>query len=192
MTLGQKHHYPVYPLKKRLGLLPTKLLPMVKRGSWIKFSLYGHWKWQFISSPLAKHCLQMHTCGSHWSPRGSKHIWSLFLVARKQRYKDELYSRSMCARVCMHVYACAHMGGEFYHSLKPISKSSLFKSRQPEYPVNPFTVQVKLIEKFFWQQLPVYKTMRSVGQEAEGTLNDSTILRFETTDLYSSPSPVTF
>lgn len=95
----------------------------------------------------------------------------------------------VCACMCMHVHTWVESS---YHSLKPIFKSSLFKSRQPDYPVNPLTVQVKLIEKFFWPQLPVYKTMRSVGQEAEGTLNDSTILRFETRDLYSNPSPVTF
>lgn len=34
---------PLTRWKRRLGVLPTKLLPMVKRDSWFKISLHGHW-----------------------------------------------------------------------------------------------------------------------------------------------------
>lgn len=169
MTLGQKYHYPVHPLKKKIRTVTNKATSHGKKSLLDQVFSLRSLKMTIHFFPTS----QTLSPDAHmWIPLKSKRPQNPFEVSSwwqesRTRYAPEQERESVCvcvcARVCVcvgvgvwdvRVHACilapAHMrtGVEAsYRSQKPISESSSFKSSQRDYPGNPLTSMIQYMSK---------------------------------------------
>lgn len=134
MTLGQKHHYPVHPLKKKIRTVTNKAT--------------SHGKKRLLDQVFSLWSLKMtiHFFPTSQTLSPDVHMWIPLKSKRPQARlrsllggkKVELERQALEQECDVRTRACTWVE-DSYQNLKSIFESSSFKSSQPDYPGNPLT-----------------------------------------------------